>query len=73
MDIEKALLIKFLGESLITQTTDIQEQEIRISINLPYVQGTSEKLQRILRSHKIRTTFYTVMTLRKLLCKQRIE
>ena len=40
MDIEKALLIKFLGELLITQATDIQEQEIRISINLPYIQGT---------------------------------
>ena len=49
--------------------TDIQEEEIRISINLPYIEGTSEKLQRILRSHKIRSTFYTEMTLRKLLCK----
>ena len=38
-------------------------------INLPYVEGTSEKLRRILRSHKIRSTFYTEMTLRKLLCK----
>ena len=40
-----------------------------MSINLPYVEGTSEKLQRILRSHKIRSTFYTENTLRKLLCK----
>ena len=38
-------------------------------INLPYVEGTSEKLRRILRSHKIRSTFYTENTLRKLLCK----
>ena len=53
----------------LTQATDIQEKEIRISINLPYVEGTSEKLRRILRSHKIRSTFYTEMTLRKLLCK----
>ena len=53
----------------LTQATDIQEEEIRISINLPYVEGTSEKLRRILRSHKIRSTFYTEMTLRKLLCK----
>ena len=52
-----------------TQTTDIQEEEIRMSINLPYVEGTSEKLRRILRSHKIRSTFYTENTLRKLLCK----
>ena len=40
-----------------------------MSINLPYVEGTSEKLWRILRSHKIRSTFYTENTLRKLLCK----
>ena len=53
----------------LTQATDIQEEEIRIRINLPYVQGTSEKLRCILRSHKIRSTFYTKMTLRKLLCK----
>ena len=53
----------------LTQAKDIQEEEIRISINLPYVEGTSEKLRRILRSHKIRSTFYTDMTLCKLLCK----
>ena len=51
------------------QTTDIQEEEIRISIILPRVEGTSEKLQRIVRSHKIRSTFYSEMTLRKLPCK----
>ena len=39
----------------LTQTTDIQEEEVRISINLPYVEGTSEKLRRILRSDKIRS------------------
>ena len=53
----------------LTQATVIQEEEIRLSINLPYVEGTSEKLRRILRSHKIRSTFYTEKTLRKLLCK----
>ena len=51
----------------LTQATDIQEEEIRMSINLPYVEGTSEKLRRILRSHKIRFTFYFNSTLRKLL------
>ena len=51
------------------QATDIQEEEIRMSTNLPYVEGTSEKLRCILRSHKIRSTFYTESTLRKLLCK----
>ena len=54
----------------LTQATAIQEEKIRISINLPYVEGTSEKLRRILRSHKIISTFYTEMTCkRKLLCK----
>ena len=53
----------------LTQVTDIQEEEIRISINLLYVEGPSEKLQCILRSHKIRSTFYTEMTSRKLLYK----
>ena len=46
----------------LTQATDIQEEEIRMSIDLPYVEGTSEKLRRILRSHKIRSTFYTEIT-----------
>ena len=51
------------------QATDIQEEEIRMSINLLHIEGTSETLWRILRSHKIRSTFYTKNTLRKLLCK----
>ena len=45
----------------LTQATDIQEEEIRINISLPYVEGISEKLRRILRSHKKRSTFYTEM------------
>ena len=28
-----------------------------MNINLPYVEGSSEKLRPILRSHKIRSTF----------------
>ena len=51
------------------QATNIQQEKIRMSINLPYVEGTSEKLRRILRSHKIRSTFCTEMTLCKLICK----
>ena len=39
-----------------TYATDIQEEEIRMSINLPYGECTSEKLQCKLRSHKIRST-----------------
>ena len=41
-----------------TQATDIQDEEIRMSIHLPYVESTSEKLRHILRSHKIRSSFY---------------
>ena len=33
------------------------------------MESTSEKLRRILRSHKVRSTFYTEMTLCKPLCK----
>ena len=51
------------------QATDIQEEEIRMSINLPYIEGTSEKLPHKPRSHKVRSTFYTEKTLHKLLCK----
>ena len=57
----------------LTQVTDIQEEEIRMSINLPYIEGTSEKLQRILRSHKIRSTFCTEMTCVNSFVNQRIE
>ena len=52
-----------------THATDIQKEEIRMSINLRFVEGTSEKLRRMLRSEKIRFPFYTENTLRKLLCK----
>ena len=52
-----------------TQVTDIQEDEIKMSIHLPYVKGSGEELWRILRFHKIGSTFYTENTLRNLLCK----
>ena len=52
-----------------TQSTDIQKEEIRMSINLMYVEGTNEKLRCILRSHKIRSTFYTENNLHKLFFK----
>ena len=51
------------------QATDIQEEEIKKSINLPCVEVTSEKLWRILKSHKIRFFFYTENIQGKLLCK----
>ena len=53
----------------LTQATDIQEGEIRMSINLSYLDRTSEKLRLILRSHNMRSTFYIEMILRKHLCK----
>ena len=37
----------------LTQATDIQDKEIRMSIDLLYIEGTGEKLRRILTSHKI--------------------
>ena len=40
-----------------------------MSINLSHVEGTSEKLRCILRSHKIRFALYTENYLRKLFCK----
>ena len=46
-----------------TKTRDIQGEEIRISINVPHVQGTIEKTTAILKSHKARSTFYTESTL----------
>ena len=49
----------------LTQTTDIQKEEIRMSLNLLHIDGNSEKLRRIVRSHKIRSTFYTEKTQRK--------
>ena len=39
-----------------TQATDIQEEEIKTSVNIPYVESTIEKLLCILISHKIRST-----------------
>ena len=53
----------------LTPTADIQVEEFRVSINLPYVEGTSKKLRHILRSHKIRLTLYKEIALRKLFCK----
>ena len=40
-----------------------------MSINVPYVESTSEKLRHILTSHKVRPTFYIANTLHKLLCE----
>ena len=53
----------------LTQATHIQEEEIRMNENVPYLEGNSKKLRHILRSHKIRSTFYTEKTFHRLLCK----
>ena len=50
MDIKKAISVKSLGKLL--EATDLEEEKIRMSINLPYFEGTSESLRPILRSHK---------------------
>ena len=65
MDVRKVLLVKTLRELLTitvclsclqqqTQATDIQDEEIKMNKNLPYVESTSAKLRRILRSNKVR-------------------
>ena len=36
-------------------------------MNLPYIQGLSEQLQRTLSQRNIKSTFYTITTLRKIL------
>ena len=61
MDFRKALLVKYL--------TDIQDEEIRMSKNLPYVEGACEKLRPIHRPYNIRSLFYNEGTLRILICK----
>ena len=52
-----------------TQASNIQQEGISRNRNLPYVIGTTEKLPRIVRTHNIRSTFYTKNTFRKLFCK----
>ena len=55
------------------QATDIQEEEMGMSINLAYAEGTSEKLWCIFRSYKTRSTVYTESTLCKLLSKLKVR
>ena len=55
--------------SQLQQQKQATEEEIRMAINLPDVEDTSEKLRGIIRSHKITPNFYTENTLRKLLFK----
>ena len=52
-----------------TRATDIRAEEIKMSINLPYFEGTSETLRRMLRFQKIKSGFYAESTFHKLLCK----
>ena len=52
-----------------TQATDIQEDETKMSINLPDDEVASKKPQHILRSNKRRSILYIENTLHKLLCK----
>ena len=42
-----------------TQIKEIQDEEIRKNLNLPYLKGIYEKLLLILRSCKVRSPFYT--------------
>ena len=77
MDLRKTLLVKSLRELLTITACLIQNKckpqiSKRKSTNLPKVKGTSgvySNLRCILKSHKIRSTFYTDNTMHKLLCK----
>ena len=78
MGIRNTLLVKVglpIYHSLLVTTANARHRyprgKIRMIINLPYVEGTSKKLKCILRSHKIKSMFYTKSTLRKLLCKSK--
>ena len=53
----------------LTQAINIQEEEIRMSINLPYIEGTIEKLWHKFRYLKIRSAFYSENILCNLFCK----
>ena len=44
-------------------------QNVKFPVEEESIDNTSEKLRRILKSHKIRSTFYIESTLRKLLYK----
>ena len=69
MDLPLKIKFSAVAKELISCFSSVSKFIHRMSINLPYVEGTSEKLSRILRSHKIRPNFHTEKTLRKLLCK----
>ena len=49
-----------LSQAQLIQATN---SEFRMSINLLCLEGTSEKLWHILKSHKTRSTFYTLKTI----------
>ena len=81
MDFRKALLVKSFRELFIITTclshnnlrkSQISKKRRSGSVNLPYIEGTSEKLRHIHRSHELRSTFYTENTLRNLFCKDRV-
>ena len=73
MDAKKEIFVKSLRKLLtITaclsqsqrqiQANNIQKEEINRNTILRYAIATIEKLPRILKSHKIRSTFYTCYT-----------
>ena len=75
IDIKEALLVKSLKKfSTVTACLNHNNiSKIIRSINFPQVKGTSEKLRRIFKSHKIKSTFYTENTLRKLFINQKSD
>ena len=71
MDTSKALLVKSLRELVCLSHNNTSQKYPKGRDQHEYkftdVKGTSEKLQHILRSHKIRSTVSTDTTLHKLL------
>ena len=47
----------------------IHKNEVKMCVNLQYVEGASKKLRHKLRSHKMRSIFHTENILCKILCK----
>ena len=52
-----------------TKLRGIDEEKVRMSINALYVEGATEKLRHILKSHKISSFFFIENTLHKLFCR----
>ena len=58
---------KISRKVILTTTEEITTEEPKAYVNLPYINGTSNILRRIFNEHKIKSTFTSKETLRKIL------